>query len=207
MTTWVIVASLAMIGSSAASLLAQVADPAAESAVAEIESLGGRVYRRPDGQVDIVSLRGDKVGDEELDLLQFLPTARVLDLDGSRVTNAGLDRLLKAPQLEEVSLRGTAVTRAAAEDFKERHPGVYRVTVSAGFKPAMFVFAASMLIPIGCGCWLIWITHRKREVLQPWLYYRGMLWGLLLIAFFALVMFVAVLQAIGIEFRIADLFG
>ena len=201
------VASLALFGSSASSLFAQVADPAAESAVAEIESLGGRVYRRPDGQVDIVSLKGVNIADEDLDLLQFLPTARVLDLDGSRVTAAGLDRLLKAPKLEEVSLRGTAVTRAEAERFKERHPGVYLVTVSAGFKPAMFGFAASLLIPIGFGCWLIWLTHRKREVLQPRLYYRGMVWGAVLIAFCALALFVAVLQGVGIEFRLADLFG
>ena len=123
------------------------------------------------------------------------------------ITDAGLEHLLNLPNLEEVSLRGTRVTKAAATDFKDRHPGVYHVELSPGFQPLQLAFAAVMFVPLLFGCWLIRMTRRKRAFLSPRMYARGLVWGGVLIAGAILLMLVAIIQSLGIDFHIADLFG
>lgn len=177
----------------------------AQQAIARIEAQGGRVYRDPQPEVDIVAWRA--ATDAELPLLAALPRLRVLDLDGSAVTDAGLEHLLKLPQLQEVSLRQTRVTAVAAATFKDRHPGVYRVELSPGFQPLKLLIAVVLLIPLLFGGWLISITRRKRAVLSPYLYARGMAWGVAIIAVTALLLVVAIAQACGIALNVANLFG
>lgn len=185
----------------------QTPDPGAQQAIAQIEAIGGRVYRSAKGEADIVAIQGQQVTDAHLDLLQALPTVRILDLDGSQVTDAGLERLLLLPRLEEVSLRHTAVTSAAAASFKDRHPGVYRVELSKRWRPERLAFAAVTLIPLGIGVWLISAAQQKRHVLTSRLYSRAVMWGAILAVGSLLLLVVAILQAVGIDFRLADFGG
>jgi hypothetical protein len=185
----------------------QLVEPAAQQAISTIEELGGRIYRGANQQPDIIALTGRQVTDAHLPMLQSLPTVRVLDLDNSAVTDAGLKHLLALPVLEEVSLRGTHVTRAAAASSKEHHPAVYRVELSPGFQPSRLVFAAVMLVPLLLGCWLIRVARRKRAFVSPRIYARGLVWGGILVAGAILLMLVAIIQSLGIDFHLADLFG
>lgn len=207
MRAWIVTITVAAAWSVSAAVHGQAPDRRAQEAIAEIEAIGGRVYRTPDNQVDIVVLTGEKVTDAHLELLQSLPTVRQLDLDGSRVTDAGLEHLMKLTNLQEVSLRRTPVTSAAAAAFKNRHPGVYHVNVSSAARPDRLVFAAVMLIPLGFGLWLMGTTRRKRPVLSTRHYARGIAWGMLLVVASGLLILVAIAQSMGIEFHLADLFG
>ncbi|QDU25225.1 hypothetical protein ETAA8_02880 [Anatilimnocola aggregata] len=207
MKRWMALVALLVVACQASAVCGQAFNPGAQQAIAEIEALGGKVYPLPNGDADIVAMTGRKFGDEHLDLLLAISTVRRLNLDGSRVSDAGLEKLLKLPKLEEVSLLRTAVTQGAADALKDQHPGVYSVALSAGTRPAMFGVAAALLIPFGFGLWLISLTRKKRAVLAPALYLRGMLWGFAVMAICTLMIVVALLQAMGIEFRLADLFG
>jgi hypothetical protein len=179
-------------------------DPAQQT-IDWIEAQGGRVYRGPQQEVDIVAWRA--ATDTELPLLVALPQLRVLDLDGSAVTDVGLEHLLKLPQLQEVSLRQTRVTAGAAAAFKDRHPGVYRVELSPGFQPLKLLFCAILVLPLLFGGWLIRITQRKQAVLSPQLYARGLAWGVAIVVGTALLLAVAIAQACGIALNVANLFG
>jgi hypothetical protein len=179
----------------------------AQQAVATIELLGGRVYRTPTGEVDIVAMTGNHVTDTHLEMLRFLPSVRSLDLDGSQVTDAGLERLLQLPNLEEVSLRRTRVTPAAVAAFKVRHPKVYHVTLSPGFRPGRLIFAATMGFPLLLGGWLIQAAWRKQSVLSPRDSARGVGWGAFLIVAAVVFALVAIVQVLGFEFHLADLFN
>jgi len=183
------------------------AQPAEQQALASIERLGGSVYRDTNNEVDIVSLEGTGATDSDLALLEVFPKLRVLDLDGTAITDAGLQQLLKLPALEEVSLKKTKVTKAAALEFKEQHPGVYHVDLSPGIRPAKALLAGIFLIPILFGSWLILLTQRKKAVLSTRLYARGVGIGWLLIVVSLILMTVAIMQSMGIEFHLADLFG
>jgi hypothetical protein len=178
-----------------------------QEAIARIESLGGRVYRNANQQVDVVSLSGTKAGDDDLRRLQALPSLRSLDLDRTQVTDAGLAHLLALPNLEEVSLRGTRVTDAAAQGLKDRHPKIYRVEVSPGFQPGKLAFAAVLALPVLLGIWLINATRKKQSVLPARVYARARGVGWLLVLGSALLMVIAVLQALGFGVNIANLFG
>lgn len=185
----------------------QVPDDGVEAAVAKIEALGGRVYRTPDDQVDIVVLQGPQVTDATLPMLAALPTLRSLDLDHSQVTDEGLKQLLALGQLEEVSLRRTRVTPAGAAAFKEQHPRVFHVVTSPGLRPVQLIFAALMLFLMVLGLWLFRATSKKRAVLSPQLYVRGLGWGLFLVVAGGVLMLVAIAQGLGWDINLANLFG
>lgn len=181
---------------------------AAPEAIATIESIGGRVYRTSDGAVDIVDMKGSKFVDAHLVLLHSLPTVRVLNLDGSQVTDAGMEQLLKLPNLEEVSLRGTSVSPAAATALKDRHPKVYFVEVDPEGLRFERLAVAIVLFPVGLlGIWLIRLTQKKRNVLSPRLYARGMIWGILLVVASVVFLMIAIFQTLGFDFHLSDLFG
>jgi hypothetical protein len=177
-------------------------------AAATIEALGGRIYRSQDGEVDIIDLKGEKVADAHLALLHSLSTVRILNLDGSQVTERGLEQLLVLPNLEEVSLRRTQVSPAAAAALKVRHPKLYRVEVDAPGLRIGRLAALVVFMPMGLfGVWLMWMSQKKRPVLAPQLYARGMVLGVLLIVVSVVLVAVAIVQAAGIDFHLADLFG
>lgn len=186
---------------------AQAPELQAQEAIAAIEAKGGRVYKTPDNVVDIVALSGENFTDADLELLQAFPSLRQLDLDGSRVTDAGLEHLMKLPDLQEVSFLRTAVAAEAAAAFKDRHPGVYHVAVSPATRPQRLFYAGTMLLPLGFGLWLMRATMKKREVLAARLYARGIACGLLLVVASGLMIVVSLVQAMGIDFHIADMFG
>lgn len=188
-----------------ASLQAQPPMQPAE-VVTRIEALGGKVYRTPDNEVDIVALTGPRVTDADLKMLRLLPSVRILDLDGSQVTDAGLDEL-QLPRLEEVSLRRTRVSPAAAAAFDRRHPSVYRVTLSPGLRPERMAFAALLLLPLALGVWLIAAASRKRQHLTGHQYGRGLAAGLVLVVACVLLIAIALAQALGFDLRVANLFG
>lgn len=191
-----------------ARLDAQVPLLPAHEAIAVIEFIGGRVYRNSEGHADIVDLTGSKVSDEHLVLLQSLPTVRVLNLDGSRVTEGGLEQLLKLPDLEEVSLRGTSVSLAAATALKDRHPKVFVVQMDRKGLSLERLAVLVMSLPMGLlGIWLIRLTAKKRSVLSPRLYARGMIWGILLVVASVVVSAVSIVQSLGVDFHLSDLFG
>jgi hypothetical protein len=187
---------------------AQVPIRPAHEAVASIEALGGRVYRTSDGLVDIVDLKGAMVTDDHLVLLQSLPSVRRLNLDGSRVTDDGLKQLLNLPNLEEVSLRHTPVTPAAAKALKDRHPKIYFVEVDRTGLRFERLALVVIMIPVGLwGAWLIRITRKKRSILPPRLYARGLIWGSLLMVAFVALLTIAIVQTLGFDFHLADLLG
>ena len=191
----------------------QVADPvhaqapAEEQAIAAIEKLGGRVYRNTDGRADIVDLQGKPVRNEELKLLQSLPSVRLVNLDGTRITDEGLDTLEQLPNLEEVSVRRTQVSPAAATALKDRHPKVFRVTVDSKGLRLERLLILVVLIPFGiCGVWLISASQRKREILPPKLYARGVGIGAFLILVSLVLSVIAVAQALGFDLNLANMF-
>jgi hypothetical protein len=190
----------------ASGALAQAPAPQQET-VARIEALGGRVYRGANGHVDIISLSGTATADADLLLLQSVSTVRSLDLNDTQVTDAGLAHLMNLPDLEEVFLRKTRVTEAAALALKDRHPKVYHVEVSPPFQPRKLAFAALLGIPLVLGVWLMAAAQKRRHLISPRIYARGRGMGLLLILGSALLMLIAVLQAVGYEITIASLFG
>ena len=177
-------------------------------AVAEIESLSGRVYRNAAGQVEIVDLKGKIVGDEHLAMLSALPALRNLNLDGSRVTDRGLEQLLQVPALEEVSLLRTSVTPAAARSLNDRHPQIFRVALPPPSNP--LVLAAVLLVALlmgAIGTWLFLAARRKRESLAPRTYVQGIGYGLLLVITAIVFTIVAIVRFLGFDFHLSDLFG
>jgi hypothetical protein len=65
-----------------------------------------------------------------------------------------------------------------------------------------------ILIPLGLlGVWLVRTTHRKRRALPSRIYARGIFWGVALIVVSLVLMAVAIAQAVGIDFHLADVFG
>ena len=191
-----------------ARLDAQAPALAAPEAIAAIEAIGGRIYRTSDGVVDIVDMKGAKVRDDHLALLQYLPSVRVLNLDGSQVSDGGMEQLLQLPNLEEVSLRGTSVSPAAATALKDRHPKVFHVQVDRKGLRFEQLAVVLILVPMSlCGIWLIRLTQKKRSVLPPHLYARGMFWGVLLVAASVAISLVSIAQMLGFDFHLSDLFG
>ena len=177
-------------------------------AVAEIESLSGRVYRNAAGQVEIVDLKGKIVGDEHLAMLSALPALRNLNLDGSRVTDRGLEQLLQVPALEEVSLLRTSVTPAAARSLNDRHPQIFRVALSPPSNPLVLAAVLLVALPMGAiGTWLFLAARRKREILAPRTYVQGIGYGLLLVITAIVFTIVAIVRFLGFDFHLSDLFG
>lgn len=165
-----------------ATVHAQIPLRPAHEVIAEIEGLGGRIYRTPEGQADIVDMRGKQVTDAHLSMLQSLPTMRILNIDASSVTADGLEVLLKLPNLEGVSLRRTQVSPAAATALKKRHPKVYRVDVDSPGGHVELLVLLVILMPMGLlGAWLIRASQKKRTILSSPLYARAMVMGFLLL--------------------------
>lgn len=82
-----------------------------------------------DGAVDspawyfiALHLRGSKITDEQLALIEPLKTLKVLDLRDTAVTDAGLVRLRGLTMLEELNLEGTRTSRAGINDLRQRLP-------------------------------------------------------------------------------------
>lgn len=204
-----ILANAAIIGCAFAAFLhAQPPRLSEQEAVNAIESMGGRVIRNSNGVVEFVDMKGEKFRDDHLGLLESVPTVRVLNLEGSQVTDVGVEQLMILPNLEEVSFRRTAVTPAVATALKERHPKVYFVQVER--KGLHFERLAGLIVtfPMGLfGVWLIRLTNKKRKVLPPRLYARGILWGAGLILAATIFSLVAIVQTLGVDFHLSELFG
>ena len=96
--------------------------PLAESAIAEIGKVGGRVTRdegspdRPVIAVDFVSEAA--LTDAGWEHLKGLDQLQQLNLSYTRITDAGLAHLTGLPQLQTLNLRYTPVTDAGLVDRK-----------------------------------------------------------------------------------------
>src|SRR5262245_14896444 len=105
-----------------------------DSAVREIERLGGLVPRGPVGpewlqehvpdewtrpfdEVCWVSLGGTPAGDTTLIYLQRLPSVRYLALDNTQVTDSGLRHLQRLPDLQQLSLVRARITDAGLAEL------------------------------------------------------------------------------------------
>ena len=102
-------------------------------AVATLVDLGGRVEWRAGGpswlrrslgsyyvtQVEAVNLHRARIKDEDLKVLQDLPTVRRVYLSGTDVSREGLKHLQKLPRLERIALWRTSVTDADLKPLAE----------------------------------------------------------------------------------------
>ncbi len=198
--------TLLLLMTSRVRLEAQVALPAVQQQVVELESLGGRITRDADGTVDTITLEGPQVLDQHLTLLLAFPSVRILYLNGSNVTDSGIQQLLNLPNLEEVSLRRTKVTAAAAKELKDRHPKIYFVEVDPSAMQPRLLGVAALFLPIGIfGFWLIRLTQRKRLILPRHIFVRGMAVGIFMIVACTVFLVVTMLQFFGVDFHLSDL--
>jgi hypothetical protein len=90
-------------------------------AVAEVKKLGGFVEldeKNPDKSVIGVSLKGTKVTDSGLEVLEGFDNLQSLDLSGTKATNNGLKRLKGLEKLRYLNLAGTKVSDSGLENLK-----------------------------------------------------------------------------------------
>lgn len=186
---------------------AQPAPLEQQKAADEIERLGGRIYRGADGQVENIAVRGDTFGDAQLPLLQPFSSVKILYLDDSLVTDEGLANLPDLPQLKEIYLKHTAVTPDGVAAFKRARPSVFVVyQPQPGFSPFKMVLAAAFLLPGAGGFALIFGARRKQQYLSPRIMGRAYALGGILIATSAITFVIAILQSLGFDVNIANLF-
>lgn len=103
------------------------------AAVTYLTDLGGRAEWRVSGpawlrrivgnyyftQVDAVNLHRARIKDDDLQVLQDLPSVRRVYLSGTDVSREGLEHLQKLPQLERLALWRTSVTDADLKPLAE----------------------------------------------------------------------------------------
>lgn len=197
---------LNMIVFSTGSAPAQVPDAERERAIAAIKKAGGMVYFGPDQEIASIAMSSPRVTDDELPLLQAFPELRVLDLNYSQVTDAGLKHLKELQHLEEIYLKETSVTARGVEAFKAEHPSVFIVEVSPTFRPERLLFAALLFPLVLLGSWLVRTSVKKRDVLAWHVYRSGLGVGVFLIVLSLVLMTVAVMQSLGVDVTLSNLF-
>src|SRR5262249_41465753 len=78
----------------------------ADEPVAELERLGGTVFRR-DGRVVEVNLNRSRIGDDSLRLLKGFPTLTDLSLEQTAIGDSGLQHLAGLSELQWLNLYRT----------------------------------------------------------------------------------------------------
>ena len=112
---------LALLPTLAAVSHAAEVNPKEAKAVAEVKKLGGFVEvdeKTPDNSVIGVSLKGTKVTNSGLEVLEAFGHLQSLDLSGTKVTNKGLKRLKGLEKLRYLNLAGTKVNDSGLEELK-----------------------------------------------------------------------------------------
>ncbi len=93
-----------------------------EEAIEEVEAVGGRVLENDSGEVVSVFLNRTNAANEDLEVLQYLPTIEVLNLTGTQVTDDGLEHLHALSNLKHLYPANTGITDGGLAELKQKLP-------------------------------------------------------------------------------------